>query len=161
MWRRTAQSLGGVVLALIALWIVFTVSMRRNFRPVQDAIRRMNRAVFNPRTMATAGQQGAYASVIQHVGRTTGTPYETPVQAVATDDGFVIALPYGTSADWFQNVLAARSAIIVNDGNTYRVDHPELVPAAVANPSFPPKDQLGHRLYGVDDFLLVRRAESE
>jgi hypothetical protein len=43
--------------------------------------------------------------VIHHVGRTTGARYETPVVARPTDDGFAIALPYGTGADWLQNVL--------------------------------------------------------
>lgn len=89
MWRGTVKSIGGLFLALIGLWVIFTVAMRAKFRPVQDVVRRMNRAMLNPRTMETAGQPGADASVIRHRGRTTGTPYETPVGALATDDGFV------------------------------------------------------------------------
>jgi deazaflavin-dependent oxidoreductase (nitroreductase family) len=150
-----------LVVALVAFLVLFLVSMRMKFRPVQDAVRRINRVTWNPRAMRTAGQPGAFASVIRHVGRTSGRKYETPVGVVEIEGGFVIALPYGTSPDWLQNVLAAGSATIVNEGNTYRVDNPELVPAAVGNPYFPPNDQRSHRLFRVDDFLLLRSADSE
>jgi deazaflavin-dependent oxidoreductase (nitroreductase family) len=70
--------------------------------------------------------------VVRHVGRTTGRPFETPVQAVVTDDWFVIALPYGANTDWLKNVLATKSATIVREGTTYTVDRPEIVPMSVA-----------------------------
>ena len=159
MSKRVVVYVGGLFVAVMTIWVAFTVAMRTKFPPVQDAIRRMNRAVVNPRAMETAGQPGAYASVIRQLGRTTGTRYETPVQALATDDGFVIPLPYGEGADWLQNVLAEGSAVLVNEGNTYRVDDPEIVPDAVAEPYVPLKDRRSHRLYGVDQFLRVRRVE--
>lgn len=96
----------GLVLVLVAIGIVFMVGMRTKSPPVLHAVRRFNRAFTNPRAMKKAGTPGAYASVIRHVGRTTGRPYETPVEAFATDDGFLIALPYGSDADWLKNVLA-------------------------------------------------------
>ena len=159
MWRRIAKSVGGLVLALIVLWVVFTVAMRTKFPSVLTAIRRINRAVLNPRTMEKAGHPGAYASVIRHLGRATGTPYQTPVQALATDDGFLVPLPYGSTADWLKNVLAAGSAVIIHQGNTYPVDRPELVSSSVAAPNVPSKDRRSHRLYGVDHFLRVQRVE--
>lgn len=151
----------GAVLAVVAsvLWLGFTVSFRTKFRPVQSAIRRLNRRVLNPRQMRTAGQPGAWASVINHVGRTSGTSYQTPVVAVPTDDGFVIALPYGPTADWVRNVVAAGAATIEHDGRTVRVTRPELVPAADANPLFAAKEQRMQRVFGVNDFLLLRHAE--
>jgi deazaflavin-dependent oxidoreductase (nitroreductase family) len=161
MWRRIAQIVGGLLLAFVALSIAFMVSMRSNYPPVVTAVRRFNRAVGNPRQMETAGQPGAYAGVIQHVGRTSGNPYETPVGPFATDDGFVIALPYGTTPDWLKNVLAADSAVIIHEGNTYRVDSPELIPSAVAIVHVPRKEQLSLRLFGVDEFLQVRRMDPQ
>ncbi len=110
--------------------------------------------------MKTAGQPGGPASVIRHVGRTSGALYETPVGAVKTEDGFVIALPYGTSPDWFKNVRAAGSAELVHEGDTHQLEEPELVPSEVGNPYFPPNVQRTHRLFAVDDFLVLRRAES-
>jgi hypothetical protein len=80
------------------------------------------------------------------VGRTSGRPYETPVEAFATDDGFLVALPYGPDTDWLKNVL---------------VDHPELVPTAVAAPHLPAKEQRNLRLFAVGQCLRVRRMELE
>jgi deazaflavin-dependent oxidoreductase (nitroreductase family) len=161
MLRRTAALLGALFLALVTIVIVFVVGMRTKSPPVLKAVRKFNRAVSNPRQMESAGTVGAYASVIRHSGRTSGRPYETPVGAVATDDGFVIALPYGSQADWLKNVLASGSATIVDEGQTYRVDQPEIIPMEAAATHFPPKEQRNLRLFGVDQCLRVRRVEPE
>lgn len=161
MWRWIVVGIGGLFLALFALWVVLLVSLRTKFSPTLTAIRRMNRAVWNPRAMKVAGQPGAYASVIHHVGRTTGTRHATPVGVVDTEEGLLIALPYGTSPDWLKNVQAAGSAVIVSEGKSFRVEDPELVPSVDANRHFPAKDQRIHRLYGVDQFLRLRREGSE
>jgi deazaflavin-dependent oxidoreductase (nitroreductase family) len=160
MWRPIAKLVGSLLVALAAIGIVFMAGMRMKSPLVLDAVRRINRAM-KPLAMRSAGAPGAYASVIRHVGRTTGRPYETPVGAVATDDGFVIALPYGSNTDWLKNVLASGSATIVDEGNTYRVDQPEIVPTAVAAPLFPPEDQRTLRLFGVDQCLRARRVEPD
>lgn len=155
MWKRTALSLCGLLAALTALWVGFALTLRRQSPSVLRAIRRLNRAVVNPRAMETAGQPGAYASAVRHSGRTTGIPYQTPVQALMADDGFVVPLPYGTTADWLRNVLAAGTAAVVHEGDTYRVDRPELISRAMAAPYVPTREQRSHRLYGVDQFLLL------
>ena len=74
------------------------------------------------------------------------------------DDGFVVALPYGLSADWVKNVLASGSATIAHDGSSYDVDRPEVVPLSAVGQQFSPADQRAHRLFGVDQCLRVRRA---
>ncbi len=161
MLRVMATLVVGVVLVLVAIGIVFMVGMRTKSPAVLHAVRRFNRAFTNPRAMNNAGTPGAYASVVRHVGRTTGRSYETPVETFATDDGFVIALPYGSDTDWLKNVLASGSATIVDEGNTYRVDQPELVPTAVAAPHLPAKEQRNLRLFAVDRCLRVRKVEPE
>ncbi len=155
MRRPIAKPVGGVVLVLVVIWIIFVAGMRTKSPLVLDAVRRTGRTL-KPLALRSAGTPGAYASVVRHVGRTTGVPYETPVGTVVTDDGFVIALPYGRNTDWLKNVLANGSATIVADGNTYRVDQPEIVPIAAADRHFPPKDQRTHRLFGVEECLQVR-----
>lgn len=144
---------GGVLLA------TFTIGFRSKFPPLHDAIRRFNRDVTNPRQLERAGQPNAWASVVHHVGRTTGTPYRTPVVALPTRDGFVVALPYGPAADWVRNVLAAGSATIEHHGLDARVERPELLSAEQANAFFPASGQWMHRIYGVDDALLLHRAD--
>jgi len=151
---------GGVFLVLGVIGIIFVAGMRTKSPLVLNAVRRSGRAT-KRFVLKSSGTPGGIASVIRHVGRTSGRPYETPVQAVATDDGFVIALPYGPNTDWLKNVLASGSATIVHEGNTYPVDGPEIVTTSVAAPLFTPKDQRTHRLFRVEQCLLVRRVESD
>lgn len=161
MLRVIATLLVGLVLVFATIGIVFFVGMRTKSSTVQRAVRRFNRAFTNPRAMKKAGTPGAYASIVRHVGRTTGRSYETPVEAFAIDDGFIISLPYGPDTDWLKNVLASGSATIVDEGSTYRVDHPELVPSTVAAPHLPAKEQRSLRLFAVDQCLRVRTVEPE
>jgi deazaflavin-dependent oxidoreductase (nitroreductase family) len=159
MLGRTMTLVGALLLGLLTLLIVFVLGMRTRSPRLLNAIRRFNRAIVNPRQMKSAGTPGAYASVIRHRGRTSGRPYQTPVGAVATDDGFVIAVVYGSHTDWLKNVLASGSATIVNEGHSYRVDQPEVIPMAVAAAYLPAKDQRNHRLFGIEQCLRVRRVE--
>ena len=116
-----------LVAGLAVLLLAFVLGMRAKSPFVLGAVKRFNRRFVNPAQMKTAGTPGAYAGVIRHVGRRTGRLYETPVGPFPTDDGFVIALPYGTSSDWVKNVLAAGSATLVTEGQTYEVDRPAVV----------------------------------
>jgi len=157
--RTITRAIGALLLAVTIIGLVFMAGMRAKSPPVLNTVRRLNRAVFNPRQMTTAGTPGAYASVIRHVGRTSGRSFETPVGAVATDDGFVIALPYGTISDWLKNVLASGTAAIVHEGITSDVDQPQLVPLPDAIEHFPPDERRTLRLFGVEQCLTVRRVE--
>lgn len=156
MWREIATVGVGLALVLVAIGVVFFVGMRTRSPLVRDVVRRFNRAFGNPHQMKTAGTPGAYASVIRHIGRKTGRSYETPMVPFATEDGFVIALPYGSGTDWVRNVMASGSATIVHDGNTYRVDQPELVPLAMAAPYMSAKEQRELRRFAIDQCLRVR-----
>lgn len=116
--------------------------------------------VTNRFPMRTAGVGDAYASVVQHVGRSSGRSYQTPVRVVTTDDGFAIALPYGSTGDWVKNVLANGRATIAYAGKTYAVDQPHIVPITAMESSFSPRDQWAHRLFGVTECLTIKRVEN-
>lgn len=150
-----------LVLGLVAIALVYMLGMRAKSPLVQGPLIRLQRAFINPRQMRSAGTPGAYASVIQHRGRTSGRPYETPVGVVGADDGFVIALPYGSRANWVQNVLASGSATIVHEGQTNEVDQPEIVPMRAVAARFTAGDQRSFRWFAVDQALRVRRVEPE
>ena len=160
MFKLIGAVLGALFIAVAAIGAVFAIGMRTKYPPVTTAVRRMNRKVMNPRAMKTAGTPGAYAGVIRHVGRTSGTEYETPIGPYASDDGFVVALPYGTSPDWLKNVMAAGSAVIVHEGETYEVDRPEIIDAAEALDDVPPGEQTSLRVFNVNEFLRVRVADA-
>jgi hypothetical protein len=157
MTRRAWIFLGAIALAAGSLTAALVLGLRRKSPRARTTVRRVNRAFFNPLQMRSAGNPGAYASVIRHIGRSSGRAYETPVHPAATNGGFVIALPYGPDADWCKNVRSAGSAILVHEGVMHRVDQPEIVPMeAVAN-AFSVGDQRAHRMVGVDECLRVRR----
>lgn len=140
---------------------VFVVGMRTKSPRVQRAVRRINRAFWNPRAMETAGTPGAWASVVHHVGRRSAAAYHTPVVPVKTDDGFVVALPYGRRADWVQNVLAAGRATLTHEGRTYEVDRPEFVPIESADDLFDDSDQTMHRVFNVAECLRLHIVDAE
>jgi deazaflavin-dependent oxidoreductase (nitroreductase family) len=159
MLMQVASLVGAMFLGVGAIAIVFVLGMRAKSRLVLSPLIRLQRAIINPKQMRSAGTPGAYASVIRHRGRTSGRPYETPVGVVAADDGFLVALVYGSRTNWVQNVLASGSATIVHEGQVYGVDQPELVPMQAVVAKFTGGDQQGFRLLRVDQALRVRRLE--
>jgi deazaflavin-dependent oxidoreductase (nitroreductase family) len=148
---------GVLILGLGAIALVYLLGMRSKSPLVLGPLIRLQRAVINPRQMASAGTPGAYAAVIRHRGRISGRPYETPVGAVETDDGFLVAIVYGSRTNWLRNVLTAGTATIVHEGHTYAVDEPEIVPMRSVQAHFPAGDQRGFRWLGTDQALRVRR----
>jgi hypothetical protein len=149
---------GVVVLAIVVLGLAFFLGMRFKSRLVRGALIWFTRKIMNPMQMKTAGTPGAYAAVIKAKGRVSGRLYETPIGAVVSGDGFVIALPYGTQANWVRNVLAAGSATLVHEGRTYAVDRPELVPMAGLEGCFSEADRRAQRITRVDQCLRVHSA---
>jgi hypothetical protein len=83
--------------------------------------------------------------------------YSTPVVPFAVDDDFLIVLPYGASADWVRNVLAAGSAELVTGGATFAVDRPELITIDSVEHVFPPGEQRTHRMFHVEQCLRLHR----
>jgi deazaflavin-dependent oxidoreductase (nitroreductase family) len=156
MWTVLSRAARGLLSVVAVLGVVFVLGMRRKWAPVLNAVRRSSRASKGV-AMRTAGTRGADASVVRHVGRRSGKAYDTPVRAVLTDDGFAIALPYGTNSDWLKNVLANGGATIVNDGNAYVVDQPRVVPIADVAGAFSAGNRRAHRVFGVTQCLVVRR----
>lgn len=152
-----AALFGALFFVAFAVLSVFLFGMRTKSPAALKPIRRMNRRYFNPR-QRDPGTPGAYASLIGHTGRRTGASYKTPVVAEATEDGFVIALPYGSQADWLKNVLASGSATIVHEGSAHSVIEPEIVPIETVDAYFSPGARRSHRIFGTRECLRVRRA---
>jgi len=151
--------LGAVILGFAALATAFVVGWRAKSGLVLAPIIWFSKRFMNPMQLRTAGTPGAYASIIRHRGRVSGTEYETPVGVVADGNAFLVALPYGSRAQWLRNVLAAGSATLVHEGTTYRVDRPELIALANVADRFPASDQRLFRWMRVEDCLRLRDAE--
>jgi hypothetical protein len=54
--------------------------------------------------------------------------------------------------------MACGTAAIISGGRTYPVDEPKIVPLAAATRSFTSRERLAHRLFGVQECLIVRHA---
>jgi deazaflavin-dependent oxidoreductase (nitroreductase family) len=157
VFLQLATIVGGIVLVLGLLAGAFFFGMRAKNPVVLGVVIGLSKALMNKSQMRTAGTPGAYAGIIRTVGRVSGRGYQTPVSPVPTDDGFVIALPYGTRANWLRNVLASGHATLVTEGETWEVDRPELVPMRGVEQWFPPADVRAHRMMRVDDALRLHR----
>ena len=150
--------LGVVAISVAAFLVAFLLGMRARSPKVLNTVRRVNRAFFNKMQMRSAGTPDAYAAVVHHRGRRSGTRYETPVGAEPTEDGFVIATVYGRNSDWLKNVLAATEGAITYEGETITVDRPEVVPIDNVIEYFPAKTRRSLRRFGVTHAVRLRRA---
>lgn len=144
---------GMLVAAVMAFFGLLLAGLRWQVEPALDAIRRMNRSVTNPRVMRTAGTPETQTSFIEHVGRNSGQNYRTPVDVIESPTGLLIALPYGTRADWLRNVLAAGSATVVTQGRRVGVRQPTIVATDDVAELIPKRTMRMLRLFGVGQFL--------
>ena len=113
----------------------------------------INKRVFNPRAL-----HGDRWQVIHHVGRSSGRPYRTPLDAMEVDDGYIVTLVYGSRSDWVQNVLTAGRAKLEVDGETIDVVEPELIDADAAFAQLPAGTKRPPKLLRIDEFLKLHRA---
>jgi len=125
MGRRIVALLGGFVVVIAVLGVVSAVGMRARSPLVPNAVRKSGRLT-KGLVLKSSGTPGGMASVVRHVGRRAVAPTK-PVQAVVTDDGFVIALPSGPTTDRVRNIVTHGSATIVHEGATVEVGEPEVV----------------------------------
>ena len=148
-----AGSLAGLAALIVVLW-------RAKSPLILRPLIWLGKHVFNPIQMRTAGTPGAYAGIVRHRGRVSGRAYETPVGVIATADGFLITLPYGTQASWLRNVLAAGEAELVTEGAAHTVDQPELIPMSDVAERFSAADQRLTRVLAIDSCLRLRRVDT-
>jgi deazaflavin-dependent oxidoreductase (nitroreductase family) len=97
-------------------------------------------------------------SVVRHTGRRSGKTFETPVAARRVADGFVLALAFGTGANWYRNLVAADGGVIRWRGVDYVVGAPERISPETALPAFLPIQRAGLRAADVDGYVHVADA---
>lgn len=151
-------TLVGILLAgLVAAAATFIVGMRRKSPAVTGAVIAMTKRFINPGTLRTAGTAGQKTGIVHHVGRSSGATHATPVDIETLGEDLVIALPYGTRAQWLRNVLAAGTAEMTIDGVTWTVDRPELVPTDQVRDAFSAANLRLFKVMGTDRCLRVHR----
>jgi deazaflavin-dependent oxidoreductase (nitroreductase family) len=126
-----------------------------------NRIRTFNKHITNRITRRFASFSHGPFAVICHVGRRSGKPYETTIMIEPMGDGFVIALTYGESVDWYRNVLAAGHCTVLWHGREYPLGKPESIDVKTALPAFPPFLRMILRLRDTQQFVHVKSAAPE
>jgi len=104
---------------------------------------------FNPLVRPFARFLPGFA-IVSHKGRTTGTEYETIVNASRDGDLLAIGLMHGKT-NWVKNVLAAGEADIhlARRGGDVHVTNPRVIPVGTDDASLPPRVRRMTRRVGV------------
>jgi hypothetical protein len=95
------------------------------------------------------GSEKAEIATLEHIGRTSGTAYFTPVHPTLRDDTLLIPAPLGAGSQWARNVEHAGRARLQLHDRLYELDRPELITVAETG-MFPPPvaapfDRMGWR----------------
>ena len=93
--------------------------------PLPRSIARINRRVTN-RLLGGLAQRLPGFGVVVHTGRKSRRQYRTPVNVFRRGDRYIIALTYGSNADWVRNVLADGGCTLATRGRTLRLSRPRL-----------------------------------
>lgn len=125
----------------------------RDVVPVPYAIARFNRRVTNRFVEPIVRRTRGFA-FIHHVGRRSGRSYRTPVVLFPLDGDHIVVLTYGTRADWFQNALAAESAV-EHHGERRSITQIRRVGRHVVWPALPRLVRVGLRVLTVRDFARL------
>jgi deazaflavin-dependent oxidoreductase (nitroreductase family) len=95
-------------------------------------------------------------SLVRHVGRKSGTVYETPIIVAAVSDGFVAELTYGENVNWYRNIVAAGGCELLVGGVTHSVIAVEPYPEKVGRQAFGLPARLVLRALRRHEFRLLR-----
>lgn len=123
--------------------------------PFPQWLARVNRRYTN-RALIRLADRPPFAA-LTHVGRNSGKEYRIPLNALPTEDGFVIALTYGPGADWVKNVLAASQAKLEYGGRTFDLGDPRVVGRDEADRYFSLAQRAALRVLRVTEYLRLYR----
>jgi deazaflavin-dependent oxidoreductase (nitroreductase family) len=102
-------------------------------RPRRSGPVRQLALIFQPLARPFAGSRWfPIWAVLHHTGRRSGTTYATPVVALATDDGFIIPLPFGDRTQWARNLFASGDGRLRYRGRDFAIAAPEVIDAEAA-----------------------------
>ncbi|MCP4965168.1 MAG: nitroreductase family deazaflavin-dependent oxidoreductase [bacterium] len=110
----------------------------------------VNKRLFN-RSVIKKGTR----PVLTHVGRSSGTVYQTPLDAHQVEDGYIFILVYGSRSDWVQNILAAGNATLTIDDEEHELVTPRVVTKEEAWPLMPAGTKQPPGLLNVTEFLQM------
>jgi len=85
-------------------------------------------AQINKRTFNKMELKRGKRPVLTHVGRSSGKPYRTPLDAHPVEGGYIFIVNYGTlKSDWVKNILASGKADLRVGGDELELVSPRLI----------------------------------
>lgn len=122
--------------------------------PAPRWVARANKIGLNRVTKFVATWAPGWAVVI-HRGRRSGRTFRTPLWAFRRGDGYVIALTYGSNADWVRNVLAAGGCELQTRRRRLQLGNPVLYRDEKASDMPPVIRFLLRRVIKAPDYLKL------
>ncbi len=110
----------------------------------------INKRVFNKMELKKGTRP-----VLTHVGRSSGTTYQTPLEAYPVDGGYIFILVYGSRSDWVQNALAAGTASLRIEGAEHTLVAPRLVAKETAWELLPKTTKAPPKMLNVSEYLQM------
>jgi deazaflavin-dependent oxidoreductase (nitroreductase family) len=105
--------------------------------PMPRWLAHINKRVFNPLEIKRGTRP-----VLIHTGRSSGTTYQTPLDAHPIEGGYLFLPIYGPRTDWVRNVLAAGTARLRIEGREIELASPRLVNQDEARRLLPPTTKI-------------------
>lgn len=99
-------------------------------------------------------------SLVRHVGRKSGTAYETPIIVAEAEDGFIAELTYGENVSWYRNIVAAGGCELVVGGVPRQVIAIESYPSDAGRRAFGFPARLVLSLLRREEYRLLRTADA-
>lgn len=124
--------------------------------PVPRSVAKFNRVVTNP-ILGRIAPWLPGLGVIHHRGRRSGRDFRTPVNVFRRGDRYLIALTYGSRADWVKNILAAGQCDLHTRGQRHHLVNPILYVDAARGDMTPLVRGL-LTMTGISEFLALTRS---
>ena len=125
-----------------------------------DQVRLFNKHVTNKILIHICGRKFGHFAILSHTGRKSGRLYRTPIIAEPIENGFVIALTYGTKVDWYANVKAKGSCSLFWKDQGYQLVNPELIDKEIGLKAFPPFIRSALKTVGIEYYLKLDRQQA-
>ena len=120
--------------------------------PLPAGLARFNRK-FTNRVTTPFARRLPWFGVVRHVGRRTGTVYETPVNCWVGEGAVTIALTYGSDVDWLRNLVAAGGGEVIEGGKSIPVGTPVLIETGAGRRRIPAVIRGALALIEADEFV--------
>jgi deazaflavin-dependent oxidoreductase (nitroreductase family) len=122
--------------------------------PLPRALARFNRVATN-RILGPLAFVVPPFAILVHRGRRSRREYKTPVWAFRLEQGFLIALTYGSGSEWVKNVLADGRATLITREGSRDFRRPRIIHGDEGLRAMPFFVRPALRTLTVDDYLLL------